>query len=47
MRHYAIEWSNGITDHVFGSSYVNALYVNGVLPSMVEDIVNHYEVYEN
>lgn len=44
MRHFAIVWSNGITDHVFGENYVNALYTNGVLPSMVENIVNHYEV---
>lgn len=41
MRHYIITWNSGAQESIYGSNYINALYVNGITPDMKQDIVDY------
>ena len=44
MRHFIITWNTGAKESIFGSYYVNALYINGITPKMAENIIEYEEV---
>ena len=41
MRHYLITWTSGVQESIYGSNYINALYVNGITPEMKHNIVDY------
>ncbi len=41
MKHYLITWENGVVESIYGSNYINALYINGISPEMMENIVSY------
>lgn len=41
MRHYIITWNTGAKESIYGTNYINALYVNGITPEMQNDIVEY------
>lgn len=41
MKHYIITWTNGTHESIYGTNYINALYVNGITPEMTHNIVDY------
>ena len=38
---YRITWTNGISEIIEGTNYINALYINHVSEEMEHNIVSH------